>query len=192
MAEFALRILRGGESPLREDGDIISAFSDLRIAAVNAQHVCKGIYGPVSKEVAGLWNQVTRMGGRTYVTELTVWAAWDGIERLSDFRRTDHLKAYLSDQVLREFLVVDVEDFTEAARHDFQSPLTRPAPTTDNPDARKTVAEKKYRIDWRNSLGLSVLDMEMVVDPKERIDWRHVRRDRHALVIEKEAVLSQL
>lgn len=182
MAEFAIRIARGELAPLCHDGDLLCAFSDLRILSVHAQHICKGINGPVPRAIRDLWRDSTTVGRRTVVTPQIVGDVWTVIESKTDFDRADYRKWPATPAELRSFLFLDVEDFTEPERHEFEAPLMRDTPESYNPDHQIIVRARKHWIDWREMADFSGADREKILDASTRIDWRHIQRDRRALV----------
>lgn len=183
MAEFAIRIARGELAPLCHDGDLLCAFSDLRILSVHAQHVCKGLNGPVPKSIRDLWRDSTTVGRRTVITPQIVSDVWDVIESKTNFWRGDYAKWPATPAELRSFLFLDVEDFTEPERHEFEAPLMRNDPQPYNPDHQTMIRKHKHWIDWRWDLGILAVRHDEILDARlSNEDFRYIRRDRRAAV----------
>jgi hypothetical protein len=176
---------------MRDDGDILCAYSDLKIQSVHAQCICKGFYGPIPRRLRTLYREMTRVVVRvgehirirTRITPATIGAMWDEIESRTDYVRTDYPRWPASPRELCNNLWLSVDDFNRATARDLLSPLTRPAPTLDFPNAVEIVRHRRYRVDWQSVLNLSATHRDRVTDRNTTVDGRTLRRFTRASIL---------
>ena len=120
------------------------------------KHPRHGIFGPPGVE---RW-----YGGTTTATHAILDDVWAEIESRTENREQDFSRMDLSDEILREFLVLPTDDFTDIEQEEYKAPLL---------DAEGEVAKKrKHRIDWQRDIGLSVNEKADVANKATRVDWR--------------------
>ena len=135
----------------------------------------------------GQMNREIEYGGSIASDSGTVGKVWDAIEAATDLKRTAFNRWPAGTNDLKEFLFVCVDDFDDDEARELESPLTEPAPITDDDGTgERVVRERKHGVDWRRYVLPSVSSLVSAADienPKRTIDIRgHAQFGRRVIV----------
>jgi hypothetical protein len=103
-------------------------------------------------------------GGNTLLTDTGLDKIWAQIEARTGKKKQDHLNFPFTPYEIKKYLVVSVEDLS----NEDAGELTRPVLGLPDKDGnQETIKSRKYKVDWRNTLGLSNQEKQDIENKKE-------------------------
>jgi len=142
------------------------------------QHDLHKVFGEVGSEI---W-----FGGKTSFSVDNLNRLWNEIESRTDRKKINYKESRPNSAMLKKYLLLETEDFTDSRSDELLQPLIDETLTTD--DTNRVIKARKYNVKYKDLSELKQKDLNNVLNSTKKVDVRKRKKFKENLIVELKVI----